>query len=467
MTWCIIDIETNGLSKHSGHITEIAIYKHDGKQVVEEFVSLINPESPIPFEISRLTGITNQMVKEAPKFYEVAKNIINITEGSVFVAHNVNFDYGFVQEEFKRLGYSFKRDKMCTVKQSRALIPGHASYSLGKLCRDLGIILDGRHRAAGDALATVKLFELLYSIDPTFGTKAKPEDQLSKYLHPALDVQKVLSIPKETGVYYLYNERGEIIYIGKSINLRTRLFNHLRQPKTNKAIRMHAEVADLSYEITGSELVALLKESEEIKKLQPKFNVAQKRPLFNFGIVCRQDLFGYMCLSTEKVNHQSNPISTHTSLGEANKFLESLVREFELCRGLSGLNKCTRGCVYYGVQECKGGALCEEDSATYNERVTKAMERVKFIDKDCMLIEKGSDHDSKHAILIENGKYVGYGEFQPQFISNPNELLDCIRPKMDNPDVQGIISSFIRTGKVSKMIELEKISVNSIADHIQ
>ena len=132
--WCIIDIETTGVSKHRGKITEIAIYKHDGKKVVDEFVSLINPETSIPFDISRLTGITNQMVQNAPKFYEVAKDVISITEDCVFVAHNVNFDYGFIEEEFDRLGYDFQRKKMCTVKQSRVLLPGHRSYSLGKLC---------------------------------------------------------------------------------------------------------------------------------------------------------------------------------------------------------------------------------------------------------------------------------------------------------------------------------------------
>ncbi|MCB0480837.1 MAG: GIY-YIG nuclease family protein [Flavobacteriales bacterium] len=460
MTWCIIDIETNGLSKLKGRITEIAIYKHDGKKVIEEFVSLINPESPIPYDISRLTGITNQMVQDAPKFYEVAKSIIEITEGSVFVAHNVNFDYGFVQEEFRRLGYTFKRDKLCTVKQSRALIPGHASYSLGRITRDLGIIIDGRHRAAGDAKATVKLFEILHGIDATFGTKAKPEEQLSKYLHPALDVKKVLAIPKDTGVYYLYNEKGEIIYIGKSVNLRTRLFNHLRQPKTNKAMRMHAEVADLSYEITGSELIALLKESEEIKKLQPKYNVAQKRPNFNFGIVKTEDLFGYIHLAAIKINQSHQPISRHSTLGEAKSFLESLCKEYQLCLGLAGLSKCTRGCVYYGVKDCQGAAICEENADAYNLRVREAIERIQFINKDCLLIEKGSDSDKQHAILLENGKYIGYGEFDPEFVKHPDAIIDCIHTKMDNPDVRGIISSFLRTGKIKRIVDLQKLQEN-------
>lgn len=453
--WCIIDIETTGSSKGKGKITEVAIYRHDGKQVIDEFVSLVNPETTIPYEISRLTGITNQMVQDAPKFYEIAKDIIEITEGAVFVAHNVNFDYGFIQEEFKRLGYTFKRKKLCTVRQSRVLLPGHRSYSLGRLCRDLGILIDGRHRAAGDAKATVQLFEMLQEIDPDLGTKEKPKEQLSKYLHPALDIDKVLGIPQATGVYYLYDESGEIIYIGKSVHLRTRLFNHLRQPKTNKAIKMHSEVADLSYEITGSELVALLKESEEIKLFQPKYNVAQKRQSFNHGIVVEQDLFGYRTLRATKLDRSMKAISTHTTLGDAQKFLGFLVREYGLCQGLSGMNRCTRGCIFYGIEECKGAALCEEDASDYNERVLEAITSCQFTDKDLILVDKGPEEEMRSVILIEGGEYKGYGTFDPEFVNQSEQMADSIEPKKDNPDVRGIISAYLRKGKVQEVIELK------------
>ncbi|MGQ8338536.1 3'-5' exonuclease [Sunxiuqinia sp. A32] len=157
----IIDIETTGKSAQEGKITEIAIYVHNGVEVVDSFSSLINPECHIPYFITKLTGIDNSMVSQAPKFYEVAKRIIELTAGNIFVAHNVSFDYRFIQEEFKRLGYDFNRKTMCTVKLSRKYLPGHRSYSLGNICNDLDIRIDGRHRAAGDALATVKLFEII------------------------------------------------------------------------------------------------------------------------------------------------------------------------------------------------------------------------------------------------------------------------------------------------------------------
>ncbi|MEZ5105930.1 MAG: 3'-5' exonuclease [Draconibacterium sp.] len=157
----IIDIETTGSVFKYGKITEIAIFQHNGQKITDSFSTLINPEIDIPQFITRLTGISNEMVKDAPKFYEVAKQIIELTEGRTFIAHNVNFDYSFIKEEYKRLGYIFNRKKLCTVQLSRKLLPGHSSYSLGKLCSDLGVIISDRHRAEGDALATVKLFEIL------------------------------------------------------------------------------------------------------------------------------------------------------------------------------------------------------------------------------------------------------------------------------------------------------------------
>jgi len=159
--YAIIDIETTGTSYRTGKITEIAIYIHNGQEITDSFTSLINPECDIPWYITRLTGISNEMVVKAPKFYEIAKKIVEITAGKIFIAHNVGFDYSFIKEEFGRLGYEYVRKTMCTVQLSRKLLPGFKSYSLGKLCSELNIKINGRHRAAGDALATVKLFEIL------------------------------------------------------------------------------------------------------------------------------------------------------------------------------------------------------------------------------------------------------------------------------------------------------------------
>lgn len=159
--YAIIDIETTGNTYKTGKITEIAIFIHDGFGIVDSFTSLINPECYISPFITRLTGIDNEMVRNAPRFYEVAKKVVELTEDKIFVAHNVNFDYKFIKEEFSQLGYNYERPTLCTVRMGRKYIPGHRSYSLGNLCGELGIAIKGRHRAAGDALATVKLFEMI------------------------------------------------------------------------------------------------------------------------------------------------------------------------------------------------------------------------------------------------------------------------------------------------------------------
>lgn len=167
--FAIIDIETTGNSYKNGKITEIAIFQHNGFEITGSYSTLINPEMDVPYFISKLTGITNDMLIGQPKFYEVARKIVELTAGRIFVAHNVSFDYKFIQEEYKRLGYNYQCKTMCTVKMSRSLLPGHRSYSLGKLCADLNIEINNRHRAEGDALATVKLFEILVKQNERIG----------------------------------------------------------------------------------------------------------------------------------------------------------------------------------------------------------------------------------------------------------------------------------------------------------
>ena len=163
--YCILDIETTGGQFNEEGITEIAIYKFDGHEVVDQFISLVNPEKPIQPFVVKLTGINNAMLRSAPKFYEVAKRIIEITEGCVIVAHNASFDYRILKTEFRRLGFDFKKQTLCTVELAKKLIPEQESYSLGKLVRALGIPMADRHRASGDAMATVTLFTMVMAKD--------------------------------------------------------------------------------------------------------------------------------------------------------------------------------------------------------------------------------------------------------------------------------------------------------------
>ena len=319
--YCILDIETTGGQFNEEGITEIAIYKYNGHEVVDQFISLVNPEKPIQPFVVKLTGINNAMLRSAPKFYEVAKRIIEITEGCIIVAHNSSFDYRILRNEFDRLGYKYIRQTICTVELSKKLIPEQASYSLGKLVRSLGIPVTDRHRASGDALATVKLFKLLLSKDTSKEIiKEYIKTELKSGLTPKL-LDIVESLPNKVGIYYIHNEKGDLIYIGKSKNIKNRINQHFTG-KTSKCLKIQTQVYAVSYEETGSELIALLKESEEIKINKPIHNRAQRKTLFNWALYSEKTKEGYKALKVEKSDGRKKEITSFTSIivGKNEKF---------------------------------------------------------------------------------------------------------------------------------------------------
>ena len=216
--YAILDIETTGGQFNEEGITEIAIYKFDGNEIVDQFISLVNPEIPIQPFVIKLTGINNEMLVNAPKFYEVAKRILEICKDCILVAHNSSFDYRILRTEFRRLGYDFQTNTLCTVELAQKLLPEQPSFSLGKLVRALGIPMADRHRASGDALATVKLFKLLLSKDISKTiVKELIKTEVEKGISPKL-LDIVEALPSKTGVYYVHRQDGTIIFIAKSKN---------------------------------------------------------------------------------------------------------------------------------------------------------------------------------------------------------------------------------------------------------
>jgi DNA polymerase-3 subunit epsilon len=454
--YAIVDIETTGGSSRIEKITEIAIFQHDGEKITGEFVTLVNPERNIPYFITNLTGITNEMVEDAPRFFEVAKAIIELTQGRTLVAHNAKFDYSFIRQEFKSLGYNYRRSLLDTVTLGRKLIPGHRSYSLGNICKDLGIMINGRHRAAGDALATVRLFELLLKKDKEITGRYSglmKNTRLSK-LNPNLDVEKVESIPEEPGVYYFYNEKGDLIYIGKSRNLQQRIRTHLSNNTTNRAMEMRDFIADIDWEVTGSELIALLMESSEIKKNKPVYNRAQRRTGFQWGIFSFTDHSGYINFNYGKLDCDDNPVSVFTGKERAKSMLMSLVEKYELCQKLTGLYETNGPCFHYHVGVCRGACCGKESSDSYNERARKAAEEFVFSRRNFFIIDKGRDEEERSAIKVVNGKFSGFGYF------NINEMgfgltavHDCIKSSGDNRDIQVILKQYLKGYKIEKIIE--------------
>ncbi len=451
--YTIIDIETTGGNFKNGKITEVAIYLHDGKKVVEEFVSLINPEQSIPAYITQLTGITNQMVRNAPKFYEVARQIVDITEGSVFVAHNAAFDYGFIMAEFEALGFAFERETLCTVKLSRKLLPGYKSYSLGKLCEELGISNDARHRAAGDALATISLFEILLEKNDGLLLPWDGSNFFSvKELHPQLKMDKVKSLPKKVGVYYFYNEKADLIYIGKSKDIKHRILTHLGSPKAQKAVRMKQEVADVDFELTGSELVALLKESAEIKHNKPVYNKAQRKNRFHYGLFEFKDRKGYVRFNIAPNDGRVTPISSFESQNEAKDFLFKKVEEFNLCQKLCGLSDSASACFQYQLKNCNGACIQMEPCDEYNMRANKLIDQVSYKYDNFIVVDKGRNLDENSVVVVKEGKYMGFGWTEKDtHIASLDRAITMITLYDDNQDARIIINRFLKENKSVKI----------------
>ena len=452
--YAIVDIETTGGKYNEEGITEIAIYKFDGHKIVDQFCSLVNPERRIQPFVINLTGINSEMLKNAPKFYEVAKRIVEIMDGCILVAHNAQFDNRILTTEFDRLGYTFDKETLCTVELAKKIIPGLPSYSLGKLVRSLGIPLSDRHRAQGDAKATADLFKMLLSKDIekeiiSASVKKDPKRQLEPKL---LDL--IEEAPSETGVYYMHKADGSIIYIGKSKNIKKRLTQHFTNDK-RKAKKIQLDVAAVTFELTGNDLVAQLKESEEIKKNKPIYNRALRRSLYSYQLNSHTDQHGYINLSIEKADGRKKAITTFTNYQQAKNVLFKITEENQLCQRLTGLHKTNSSCFSYSIKECQGACIQEESAENYNERVEAFLKKNSYQNDNMLVIDKGRAVDEHSVILIENGAYKGFGFYNLNFqIDNLEILKSIISPMQNNRDAQHIIRTYLRKYKVQKIVKL-------------
>jgi len=442
--FAIIDIETCGqrFEFRKGRITEISILLHDGLSVTEKYTTLINPECYIsPFFIS-LSGITNEMVESAPKFYEVAKTILEMTEGRIFVAHNVGFDYGFIKEEFASL--------------SRKLISGKKSYSLGNLCESLGIEIENRHRAEGDAVATAKLFDILMQVKahhPQYRTKGLDElmvrriDKIKKYI---LD-----KLPEECGVYYFLDQDKQIIYIGKSTNAYNRALSHFNT-KEQKGRKMLNELYNVDFVPTGSELLALLLENQEIKAHKPKFNRRRKADSFTHCIESFTDDYGIINFRIVEYQEAENALLSFVSYFAARERLESLIDEYTLCLKYSGLTGDESVCFNHQIKKCNGICSGDEEIEEYNKRAIKLFKSYSYTDSSFMIIDKGRTTDERSLLLVKENRLIGYTYIdESTTLSSTEEILQIVKKAAYFPDNDEIIKSTLKQGKFGKYIKLE------------
>lgn len=455
--FAIIDIETCGpWGRYTkGRIIEICIVLHDGLAVEEVYSTLINPECHIASFFTNISGITDEMVADAPKFYEVAKKIIELTEGRIFVAHNVGFDYGHVKEEFAQLGYKYHREQLCTVKLSRKLLPGHISYSLGNLCASLGIAIDARHRAQGDAEATAKLFDILMQAkaqNPQYRSMGI-EDMMARRIDKMK--QWILNkIPEECGVYYFQDKKGNIIYIGKSINMYTRALGHFNNTE-RKGQKMLNDLFNVDHVSTGSELIALLLESEEIKKHQPRYNRARKAEEFSHSITWFTDAKGIINFKIVPYDEAENALLSFATYTTARERLDSWLEKHELCLRYCGLaREGETVCFNHQIKKCNGICAEQEEVEFYNLRARKVLNQHLFKEKDFIIVDRGRTYEEQSLILVENGHYAGYGYYDVTTqLSSPHELKSLIKKARYYPDADLLIRGYMAQ-KMVKTISL-------------
>lgn len=460
--YAIVDIETTGGLVKRDKITEIAIVLHDGEKVIDQYQTLINPERSIPAFITGLTGITNDMVADAPLFCEVAKDIVLRTEGAVFVAHNARFDYGFLREEFARLGYAYTRKQLCTVRLSKKLLPQLKSHSLDSLIRYFSLKVDKRHRALDDALATAEVFKIITGMGQGQREMADIINMGIKEakLPTTISLEFIHSLPEAPGVYYFHDADGKVIYVGKSIHIKKRVIQHFTEI-SNKSGKLQQRVHDITYTLTGSELIASLYENAEIKKLQPEINRAQRHKSFPFAIYYYFDEGGYLTMKVRKKNKIESQ-GTAAVLHElpdhksAASYLRGLTDKYELCMKKTDIDTGPGACFYHQVGKCKGACLGLEDPDEYNLRVRMAVAATQQnIDEDFVITDQGREPGEISMILISKGRVMGWGyadETTP--IAHVNDVIDHIQARPTMPEDRKYVAHYIRMGKFEKMLKL-------------
>lgn len=457
--YVIVDVETTGGHAEQHRITEIAIYHHDGESITGHYQTLINPEKKIPPFITGLTGIDYEMIKDAPLFKDVAKILFQQLDGKIFVAHNAAFDYSFLKKEFEQVGIRWVPKKLDTIRLSRKIIPGLKSYSLGQLAHHLEIEIKGRHRAGGDAEATAKIFDLLLRNDKT-GIIAKQLRRNSgeSRLPPNLNETDFINLPHKAGVYYFWDAHGHVIYVGKAVNIKKRIASHFsgvarEWNKTNIRNKIHR----ITYELTGNEFIALLFETKEIRRLWPPFNIVLKTKNEEWGIFQYEDRLGYIRFCVNEVSKGYKPLTTFGNKGDAWNVLWNVVREFDLCPKLSGLQVAKGPCYSFQTQSCKGACMQIETPRQYNKKVRSAAESLAAKGEETLLlVGAGRKPGEKSLVLVEQGEYVGFGFAEdPLLLNDIQSLRHLIKPEKERRLYQSLIQSYLINPKEQEIVRLK------------
>lgn len=390
------------------------------------------------------------MVLEAPRFYEVAKQVVEITEGCIFVAHNARFDYSFVKKEFSDLGYNYQRKTLCTVRLGRKVVPGLKSYGLKNITKHFAIPLESHHRAGQDARATALLLGILLKYDngnEAAGSLVDAELK-SALLPPALDKEKIAALPDLPGVYFFYDDAGRTLYVGKSVNIRKRVVSHFQiDVKERKSVEFKSSIADISHELMGNELIALLYESYLIKKIKPVYNRALRRSRYRYGVFCATDENGYLNLRIDRISGQADkPVTPVNSLVHGKELLYKFVEKYALCQKYCTLFKTSGACFGYQVGMCDGACVQAIPPEVYNERVELAIKHYAYVLENFFIVGTGRRANERSVTWVENGIYRGFGFIDAdQPVERPEDLSAAVMAYGgETKDVQQIIRGYMR-----------------------
>ena len=455
MKFAVVDIETTGGWAKNHRVIEVAVVLHDGVKEEGRFESLVKPGRNIPPYITGLTGISAGMLEGAPEFFEIADQLRELLEDRVFVAHNVNFDFSFLQKEFKLAGLEWKAPKLCTVRAGRKLIPGLPSYSLGRMCDALGIPFTNRHRAMADAKAASQVLEILVrNNQDSYLEKAIKRNSGEAVLPANLPKDQFDSLPEKPGVYYFKNEKGKVIYVGKARRIKSRVRSHFSGSSAGWQKQQFKKlVYSIDYELTGNELTALLLEAHQIKKLWPRFNQAQKRQGNRLGLVAFENQLGYLQLGVHRVKRNDQVLIPFHTVQEGRSLLWSLIENHGLCPKLCSLEQVTGACFELSTGGCDGACTGVVSSKEYNQRVQTAIEKAMEATPTLAIIGHGRATSENSIVLVENGRFMGFG-FAPKenIVPDLEWIRNQVNPYKETVESRGIIRSYLRNARTEELL---------------
>ena len=436
-----VDVETTGVSARTSRVLEIAAVRVEPGGRTYEFSTLLDPETHVPANITRITGIIPADIEGAPRFNDIADELAEILSDAVFVAHNVRFDYSFLKMEFGRVGISFSPKLLCTVRLSRALYRLEKGHSLAKLIERHNIPVLDRHRALADAHAIKYFTELAFDEHGKDSFNSMVERQLrTQYLPPNLSEGELDAVGNVPGVYIFKDEVGQPMYVGKSITLKTRILSHFRDTSL-KEVKISQTVHHVETIPTGSELAALVLESKLVKELQPLFN-RQLRRVSRYALLIKDEVDGYASLavhsgSIDEATNLSKVYGVYETRTKAKTRILDLTRTFQLCPKLMGIEKTTGACFSYSLGRCRGACIGEESPDLYNRRFELALERHKIAAWPYGSAVTVPINQQGERVIIDNWIIRGY------FNTEGERIYDSIEPSFD-VDEYKIIKRFMK-----------------------